>query len=67
MVDGSNDLDKGHVSVSSPLGKAVLGAEDGDEVLFRLDDGRERKVLIESVEKGPRVSAGTTIEAANAV
>ena len=52
IVDGRNDLDKGHLSVSTPLGKAVLGAEEGDEILFRLDDGRERKALIESVEKG---------------
>ena len=54
IVDGRNDLDKGRLSVSTPLGKAVLGAEEGDEIVFRLDDGRERKALIESVEKGPR-------------
>ena len=54
IVDGSNDLDNGHLSVSTPLGRAVLGAEEGDEIVFRLDDGRERKALIESVEKGSR-------------
>ena len=59
IVDGSNDLDKGHLSVSTPLGRAVLGAEEGDEIVFRLDDGRERKALIESVETGPRVSPTT--------
>ena len=47
---------RGHLSVSTPLGKAVLGAEEGDEIVFRLDDGRERKALIESAEKGPRVA-----------
>ena len=60
IVDGRNDLDKGHLSVSTPLGKAVLGAEEGDEVSFRLDDGRERKVLIESVDKGAPISGATT-------
>ena len=33
IVEGRNDLDKGHLSVSSPLGKAVLGAEGGDEIV----------------------------------
>ena len=60
IVDGRNDLDKGHLSVSTPLGKAVLGAEEGDEVSFRLDDGRERKVLIESVAKNSPASRATT-------
>jgi hypothetical protein len=63
IVDGRNDLDKGHLSVSSPLGKAVLGAEEGDEVSFHLDDGRERKVLIESVIKASHVSRATTGDA----
>ena len=60
IVEGRNDLDKGHLSVSSPLGKAVLGAEEGDEVSFRLDDGHERKVLIENVAKGAPISGATT-------
>ena len=48
------------LSVSSPLGKTVLGAEEGDEVSFRLDDGHERKVLIENVAKGAPISGATT-------
>ena len=63
IVDGRNDLDKEHLSVSTPLGKAVLGAEEGDEVSFRLDDGRERKVLIESVDKGSSAFGTTTRDA----
>jgi transcription elongation GreA/GreB family factor len=39
--------------VSSPLGKSILGAEEGDEVELPLESGRQRKVLIESVEKNP--------------
>jgi hypothetical protein len=30
-----------------------LGAEEGDEVDLPLENGRQRKVLIESVDKGP--------------
>ena len=52
LVESKSDLEKGHLSVTSPLGQAVLGAEEGDEVEFRLDDGRQRKALVESVEKG---------------
>jgi hypothetical protein len=53
LSDGANDLEKGRLSVSSPLGKAILGAEEGDEVDLPLENGRQRKVLIESVDKGP--------------
>jgi very-short-patch-repair endonuclease len=53
LSEGANDLEKGRLSVTSPLGKAVFGAEEGDEVDVALDNGRERKVLIESVEKIP--------------
>ena len=52
LTDGVNDPEKGQLSVACPLGQAVLGAEEGDEIDFRLDDGRHRKALIEAVEKG---------------
>ena len=51
LTEGANDLEKGHLSITSPLGQAVLSAEEGDEVDVRLDDGRHRKALIETVEK----------------
>jgi very-short-patch-repair endonuclease len=50
LVDSTNDLEKGRLSVHSPLGQAVLGAEEGDEIDLPLENGRQRKVLIESVE-----------------
>jgi very-short-patch-repair endonuclease len=53
LSEGTNDLEKGRLSVSSPLGQAILGAEEGDEVELPLENGRQRKVLIESVEKHP--------------
>ena len=51
LIEGNNDLEKGRLSVTSPLGQAILGYEDGDEVELPLENGRQRKVLIESVEK----------------
>ena len=62
LTEGANDLEKGRLSVSSPLGKSILGAEEGDEVELPLENGKQRKVLIESVEKSPiavTVSEGT--------
>jgi hypothetical protein len=52
LTDGVNDLEKGQLSVNSPLGLAIIGAEEGDEVELSLENGRQRKVLIESVYKG---------------
>jgi very-short-patch-repair endonuclease len=52
MSEGGNDLERGRLSAISPLGKAILGAEEGDEVELPLENGRQRKVLIESVGKG---------------
>ena len=57
LIEGANDLEKGRLSASSPLGKSILGADEGDEVEFPLENGRQRKVLIESVEKSPAVVA----------
>ena len=57
LTEGDNDLEKGRLSVSSPLGKSILGAEEGDEVELPLENGRQRKVLIETVEKSPVVVA----------
>jgi hypothetical protein len=61
LTDGGNDLEKGRLSVSSPLGSAIIGAEEGDEVELSLENGRQRKVLIESVNKGS-VSVGVMQE-----
>jgi very-short-patch-repair endonuclease len=51
LTEGSNDLQRGLFSVTSPLGQAILGAEEGDEIELPLENGRQRKVLIETVEK----------------
>ncbi len=62
LVEADDDLDKGRVSTGAPLGRAIIGAEEGDEIELALDDGRVRKVLIESVEKSLNVAA-TPIQA----
>lgn len=64
LTEGRTDLEKGRLSVASPLGHAILGAEEGDEVELPLENGRQRKVLIESVEKSPAsVSVPPAVEA----
>jgi very-short-patch-repair endonuclease len=51
LSEAGNDLEKGRLSVGSPLGKAIYFAEEGDEVEF-MENELQRKVLIESIEKG---------------
>lgn len=38
LTEGSSDLEKGHLSFVSPLEKAILGAEEGDEVELPLEN-----------------------------
>lgn len=57
LWEGIDDLEKGRLSVSSPIGSAILGAEEGDEVELSFENERQRKVLIESVEKPSSVNA----------
>ena len=52
LTDAAHDLERGLLSSTSPLGEAVLGFEEGDEIEFDQGDGRRQKALIESVGKG---------------
>ena len=63
LVEKANDLEKGRLSVSSPLGYAILGAEEGDEIDLPLENGTQRKLLVETVEK-PAPAPVTAVEAA---
>ena len=56
-AEGGNDLEKGRLSIASPLGQAIIGAEEGDEIELPLENGRNRKALIERVEKSPAPSS----------
>jgi hypothetical protein len=72
LTEGSNDLDKGRLSIASPLGQAILGAEEGDEIELAIENGRQRKALIESVEKllasaGMPLAAEVRAEAASEI
>lgn len=58
LTETGHDLEKGRLAVQSALGKVLLGAEEGDEVDFVLDNGRQCKILIESVEKSPMRNVG---------
>ena len=66
LSDGGNDLERGRLAASSPLGEAILGVEEGDELELSLENGRQRKVLIESVEKGATPTS-ISADAANGV
>jgi Transcription elongation factor, GreA/GreB, C-term len=60
LTTSANDPERGMLSITSPLGRAILGAEEGDEIEFQLDDDRLRKGLIESVQKGAQIANGLT-------
>jgi transcription elongation factor GreA len=44
--DESN-INQGKISISSPLGKAILGRSPGDEITFQVPDGKRNYELIE--------------------
>ena len=53
LTEATHDLEKGLLSSTSPLGEALLGVEEGDEIEFEQVDGSRRKALIESVNTSP--------------
>jgi very-short-patch-repair endonuclease len=67
LLEGGNDLEKGRLAIGSPLGRAIVGAEEGDEVELALENGHRRKVLIESVEKSVAAPLGTVTPRDSAV
>ncbi len=44
-----SDIDKGKISVSSPLGKAILGKTSGDEIVLQAPAGKRCYELIEII------------------
>ena len=42
-----SDIDKGRISVSSPLGRAILGKKPGDELTLEVPGGKRMYELIE--------------------
>ena len=64
LTESTHDLEKGLLSSASALGKIVSGAEEGDEIEFEQDDGRRRKVLIETIYEASVPTAATRFEEA---
>jgi very-short-patch-repair endonuclease/transcription elongation GreA/GreB family factor len=56
LTEATHDIENGLLSSESSLGRAIKDAEEGDEIEFQQDDGRQRKALIESVEKDVAIS-----------
>ncbi|TES88675.1 MAG: transcription elongation factor GreA [Desulfobacteraceae bacterium] len=42
-----SDIEKGRISVSSPLGQAIIGKKEGDEIILRAPGGKRSYELIE--------------------
>ncbi|MGD8304930.1 MAG: transcription elongation factor GreA, partial [Desulfobacterales bacterium] len=42
-----SDIENGRISVSSPLGKAIIGRKPGDELSLRVPGGRRTYELVE--------------------
>ncbi|MGD8257691.1 MAG: transcription elongation factor GreA [Desulfobacterales bacterium] len=42
-----SDIEKGRISISSPLGKAILGKKPGDELAFEVPGGKRFYELVE--------------------
>lgn len=42
-----SDIEKGRISVSSPLGKAIIGKKEGDEVTMQAPGGKRYYELVE--------------------
>ena len=42
-----SDIEKGRISISSPLGKAILGKKPGDELIFEVPGGKRFYELVE--------------------
>ena len=47
--DAEADIDKNMISVKAPLGRALIGKEDGDDITFKTPRG-ERNLSVVSVE-----------------
>ncbi|MDD6429467.1 MAG: transcription elongation factor GreA [Lachnospiraceae bacterium] len=46
-----SDALNGRVSIESPLGKALVGRKEGDEVTVRVDDSYSYKVIIKKIDQ----------------
>ncbi len=54
LTDIDEDASRGHVGLGTPLGAALAGAEEGDEIEIPQPDGPPSLALIEAVERRDR-------------
>ena len=52
------DLEAGHISLDSPIGRGLLGSRQGDEVTIRLPVG-ERRFRVLELTTLPQQAGGT--------
>lgn len=66
ITEAADDLTAGRLSARSALGRALLGAEEGDEIELDEDDerGQPRRVLVEHIEKGEPQAAARMLASA---
>lgn len=65
LFDGGEDLEKGRLSIHSALGIAVCSCDAGEEIEYH-DGSIDRRVLVESVERGLTIEpslAGDALQA----
>ena len=53
------DLDAGHVSLASPIGRGLLGAKAGEEVKVRLPAGERRYRIVDLTTLPQQLEAGS--------
>jgi transcription elongation GreA/GreB family factor len=49
LTETEDDHDRGLLSIASPLGRAVEGAQEGDEIDLTFADGIERTIFVETI------------------
>lgn len=52
------DLEKGHISLESPIGRGLLGAREGDEVTVKLPVGPRQFLVVELTTLPQQVGLG---------
>ncbi len=56
------DLEAGHISMDSPIGRAMMGARAGDEVVAKLPAGERGFRVLELTTLRAQVSGGSRVE-----
>jgi regulator of nucleoside diphosphate kinase len=52
------DIDKRRVSVLAPIGAALIGLSVGQEIGWKVADGRIRQLIVLAVNQAPKATVG---------